>query len=155
MFTFRIPTYIFTYVYLPKRLVFHHWVFTWVSLSCFTGLLLWPGWPGVAQLCQVFPQSVSRGAWTCREANESAEPEGGENFPTRCQGKSTPSFKAILFKFVHINFVHWIRFHVLGYRLARVTRAAYEPKDTEGVRVLSCLSLLTLKHNPFNDLVKR
>lgn len=49
-------------------------------------LLLWPGWPGIAQLCQVFPPSVAWGAWACREADENAEPERREDLPARCQG---------------------------------------------------------------------
>lgn len=52
------------------------------------GLLLWPGWPGIAQLCQVFPSSVTWGAWACREVDENAEPEGGKDLPARRQGMS-------------------------------------------------------------------
>lgn len=51
-------------------------------------LLLWPGWPGIAQLCQVFPPPVTWGAWACREANENAEPERREDLPARCQGRN-------------------------------------------------------------------
>lgn len=56
------------------------------------GLLLWAGWPGIAQLCQVFPSSVTRGAWACREVNENAEPEGRKDLPARCQGMSLGVF---------------------------------------------------------------
>lgn len=65
-----------------------NWLFFKSTYFLLTGLFLWPGWPGIAQLCQVLPSSVTRGAWACREVNENAEPEGRKDLPARCQGMS-------------------------------------------------------------------
>lgn len=65
-----------------------NWLFFKHTHFLLPGLLLWPGWPGIAQLCQVFPSSVTWGARACREVNENSEPEGGKDLPARHQGMS-------------------------------------------------------------------
>lgn len=86
-------------------------------------LLLWPGWPGIAQLCQVFPPSVAWGAWACREANENAEPERREDLPARCQGMS------VKFVFVFLTQTVW----VLSPVSAHIWGGVYKWQDMEGV----------------------
>lgn len=88
-------------------------------------LLLWPGWPGIAQLCQVFPSSVTWGAWACREANENAEPERREDLPARCQGMSV--------KFLSLFFLPRQQVWVLTIVIAHIWGGVYKWQDMEGV----------------------
>ena len=76
-----------------------NWVFFFFFNRNFLlpGLLLWPGWPGIAQLCQVFPSSVTRGARARWKVNENAKPEGRKDLPARCPGKITTLLRLAAF----------------------------------------------------------
>lgn len=107
-------------------------------------LLLWPGWPGIAQLCQVFPSSVTRGAWACWEADEIAEPEGRKDLPARCQGMSQKCM-------IEFGCVFQLRQRV--YKLSPPTKCTYLGRCIQMARYGGCVCcaaylLLTRQHSP-------
>lgn len=107
---------------------------------CFfpAGILLWPGRPGIAQLCQILPQSVARGAWARWEANETAEPEGGKDLPARHQGMRSDLMCSFCLACFNLR--------VWGFLFAAIIRPASERQEDNRGRVC-CVAYLSRHAN--------